>query len=459
MKTVVIIGAGFSGTILTAFLLKRCTASTRIILINRSGSMARGLAYGTSSSFHLLNVPAGNMSAYADEPDHFLNYCKLHNPETTGASFVSRQLYGEYLSFVLDNAEQHAQPNVVFERLNAEVESIHQQKESITVKLTDGSILDADHTVLALGNFAPADPLRLNSILGKAHYVRDPWLPARKHPSLANESILLMGSGLTALDIAIKLVQQGHKGPIHMVSRRGLLPLPHRKTSRHPIADATFLNKLLNSKPSTSNYMRIIRSELETLKHTDLDWRDIIAAIRPLTAKLWQSLDNAERRRFLRHVQPYWDIHRHRVAPASFELFEQLCESGQIKIIAGRLKGISLFKNKLITAINLRSTQETLSIGVDRIINCTGPNTNIKHLNEHLITQLIKSKIVKPDDHNLGILVNNDLTVVNDLKTGAATLSYIGPMLKATYWEATAVPELRMYAEQLATQLTKHLNH
>jgi uncharacterized NAD(P)/FAD-binding protein YdhS len=205
--------------------------------------------------------------------------------------------------------------------------------------------------------------------------------------------------------------------------------------------------------------MRIIRSELETLKHTDLDWRDIIAAIRPLTAKLWQSLDNVERRRFLRHVQPYWDIHRHRVAPASFELFEQICESGQIKIIAGRLKGISLFKNKLITAINLRSTQETLSISIDRIINCTGPNTNIKHLDEHLITQLIESNIVKPDDHNLGILVNNDLTVVNDLKTGAATLSYIGPMLKATYWEATAVPELRMYAEQLATQLTEHLNH
>lgn len=458
MKTVVIIGAGFSGTVLAAQLLRRAISSIRIILVNRSGLVARGLAYGTNSPLHLLNVPSGNMSAYADQPEHFLNYCKSQDPTITGSSFVSRRLYGEYLNFVLKNAELHARPDVVFEQINAEVEAINQQTDSIIVRLTDGGILNADHAVLALGNFTPADPLRLDSLLGPDYYLRDPWTPSpQKEATTAEEPILLMGTGLTALDIAIKLVQRGHRGPIHLISRRGLLPLPHRKTPNHLIANTDFLNKLLECQPSASNYMRIIRSEIDAHHDSDLDWRDIIAAIRPITAKLWRSLDLVERRRFLRHVQPYWDAHRHRVAPASFDIFEQLLSSGQISITAGRISGISLIKNKLIVNIKLRKTQDISAIKVSRIINCTGPNTNIKLVNERLIKQLINSKLVIPDEHNLGILVNNDLSVTNDYPIGAATLSYIGPMLKAAYWEATAVPELRKHAAELTALLMQRL--
>jgi uncharacterized NAD(P)/FAD-binding protein YdhS len=138
-------------------------------------------------------------------------------------------------------------------------------------------------------------------------------------------------------------------------------------------------------------------------------------------------------------------------------MFEQLCLSGQIQIVAGRIKGISLLKNKLLTHIKLRKTQSESTVEVSRIINCTGPNTNIKWMNEQLLTQLTKSKLIQTDKHGLGILVNDDLSVINDRQNGSTTLSYIGPMLKATYWEATAVPELRKYAAQLAKLLIQRL--
>jgi uncharacterized NAD(P)/FAD-binding protein YdhS len=142
----------------------------------------------------------------------------------------------------------------------------------------------------------------------------------------------------------------------------------------------------------------------------------------------------------------------------SFDFFEQSCASGQASIIAGRIKRISLLKNRLIIDIKLRKNQDTSTIEVDRIINCTGPNTNVKWMNEPLIAQLINSRLVKPDDHNLGVVVNDDLSLVNRHQNETATLSYIGPMLKATFWEATAVPELRKYAAELAALLKLRLS-
>ncbi|WP_448724882.1 FAD/NAD(P)-binding protein [Pseudomonas farris] len=459
MKTVVIIGAGFSGTVLAAQLLQQNLEATRIVLVNRSGLMARGLAYGTNSVIHLLNVPAGNMSAYADQPDHFLNYCKLFDPATTGATFVSRKRYGEYLGFVLESAERQKKSTVTLERIDAEVAEIHHNSNRIAIKLSDGRFLEADHAVLALGNFSPADPLRLGALLGNEHYLLDPWSRIDNDGVIdLDESILLMGTGLTALDTVIKLVQRGHCGPIHMISRRGLSPLPHRKASTHPPVNKAFIDTMLQCQPSISNYLKIIRKEIASLQHTETDWRDIISAVRPVTATLWRSLDAGERSRFLRHLQPYWDIHRHRVAPMSFDFFEQSCASGQTSIIAGRIKRISLLKNRLIIDIKLRKNQDTSTIEVDRIINCTGPNTNVKWMNEPLIAQLIDSRLVKPDDHNLGVVVNDDLSLVNRHQNKTATLSYIGPMLKATFWEATAVPELRKYAAELAALLKLRLS-
>ncbi|MBC3775840.1 FAD/NAD(P)-binding protein [Pseudomonas sp. SWRI99] len=457
MKTVVIVGAGFSGTVLAAHLLTHHTNDVRVILINRSGPMGRGLAYGTNSAVHLLNVPAGNMSAYVAQPDHFLNYCNSKSLNITGSSFVPRQVYGEYLSDILKQAADKSGDGMSFQQISCEVLGIRYQGNHFEISIKDGTRLYAEHAVLALGNFSPVVPHELKALLGTAYYIQDPWSSQiDQKPLEPNESVLLIGTGLTALDTATRLLQQGHSGSIYMVSRRGLLPLPHRKGNRQAALDYPIEEELFQNQPSVLNYSRILRS---IIKRTDCDWRDVIAAIRPITDKLWLRLNQCERRRFLRHLQPYWDIHRHRVAPDSFDIFKASCANRQIKTFAGRIQSFSISNNHLSVIIKPRSSESMIEIEVGRIINCTGPNTNLELANEPLIDQLLDSKLALQDEQKLGLLVNDDLTLANELSEGDASLSYIGPMLKAKYWEATAVPELRKYAAELAASIAHRLKN
>lgn len=457
MKTVVIIGAGFSGAVLAAQLLNQQLNDVHLVLINRSGLMGRGLAYGTNSAVHLLNVPAGNMSAYVEQPGHFLNYCNSKGLKVNASSFVPRQVYGEYLSDILKQAEERSGGGMSFQKMSAEVLSIRYRDNQFEITLGDGTRLNAEHAALALGNFSPAVPYELEALRNSCYYIQDPWSAQIDHkPIKPSESVLLIGTGLTALDTATRLVQQGHSGSIYMVSRRGLLPLPHRRGSVQSALDYPVQKELLQSHPSVMNYCRILRN---IIKHTECDWRDVIAAIRPITDKLWLRLNNFERSRFLRHLQPYWDIHRHRVAPDSYDMFKASCDSRQVKTFAGRIQSFSISDNQLSLLIKPRSTESVIEIEVGRIINCTGPNTNLELVNEPLINQLMESKLALQDEQKLGLLVNDDLTLANELSEGGASLSYIGPMLKAKYWEATAVPELRKYAAELAASIAHRLKN
>lgn len=457
MKTVVIIGAGFSGAVLAAQLLNQHINDVHLVLINRSGPMGRGLAYGTNSAAHLLNVPAGNMSAYAEQSDHFLNYCNSKGLNVTASSFVPRQVYGEYLSDILKQAEEKSGGGMSFQQISAEVLGIRYQDDQFEITVKDGTRLHAAHAVLALGNFSPAVPHELKALQGSCYYIQDPWAAQiNQKPLEPNESVLLIGTGLTALDTATRLLQEGHLGSIYMLSRRGLLPLPHRRGSRQAALDYPVQEDLLQSHPSVLNYSRILRG---IIKRTKCDWRDVIAAIRPITDKLWLRLNRCERSRFLRHIQPYWDIHRHRVAPDSFDVFKASCASRQVKPFAGRIQSFSISDDHLSLLIKPRSSESAIEIEVHRIINCTGPNTNLELVNEPLINQLKDSNLALQDEHKLGLLVNDDLTLENELPEGGASLSYIGPMLKAKYWEATAVPELRKYAAELAASIAHRLKY
>lgn len=457
MKTLVIIGAGFSGAVTAAQFLRHSPSDVRVVLINRSGSMARGLAYGTNSSLHLLNVPAGNMSAYVDDPEHFLRFCQTQNIAYKASSFVPRKIYGDYLASVLDEAEKQAPSNVKLERVVSEVESLRQDGTGAVLELSNGRQINADQVVLAFGNFSPLDPPGFDSSLNVLRYQPDPW-SASGMPLVDKESaVLLVGAGLTALDVSLSLLQQGHRGPIYMVSRRGLRPLPHRQQRSSNGVPLTVAEKLLGVPPTARGYMRVIRNEVNIAKQQDFDWRDVLAAMRSITPKLWGRLPGIERKRFLRHVQPYWDIHRHRVAPAAYQRFNDAVLAGQVQLIAGRIRHVNEHLRGLMIEIELRETGQFKQILVTRAVNCTGPNTNLLRVNDSLINQLRKDLLLTPDTLGLGINVSESLAVITEHGESSSWLHYIGPMLKSELWEATAVPELRQHAKTLAVRLAENM--
>lgn len=459
MNTLVIIGAGFSGTVAAIEFLRSAPPGAKLIIINRSGAVARGLAYGTSSSQHLLNVPAGNMSALVDEPDSFLQYCQSSQPDTTSSSFVSRKLYGDYLASLLDSTELKAKGTVAIKRITAEVKSLSPHENGACIELGSGEKIFSNQVILAFGHFPPRTPAVLESVLKSSCYMENPWNGPVSSSESSHSSILLIGGGLTALDVISSLRQGSNNHQIYMLSRRGLLPLPHRTTKSGSQAPSSFHNILLSAAPTARNYLRVIRAQIKTSATLGTDWRDIIAAVRPITSTLWIKLPEHERSRFLRHLQPYWDVHRHRVAPETYKFFEDALKLHKIVPIAGRVKSIEIVNGKPLVAIQSRGTQDVKKIQVDRIINCTGPNSNPYLIEEPLIQQLIRDDLITVDRLGLGLVIDDQLAVTSKDGTPSEWLSYVGPMLKANLWEATAVPELRLHASALARKISQKFNN
>lgn len=451
--TIVIIGAGFSGTATAIQLVRQSSSPLRIVLVNKSGRMARGLAYGTRSPAHLLNVPAGNMSALPDEPHNFLDFCRWANPATQPHSFVPRALYGAYLDALLNTAGSH--PGTQLECMVGEVLDIAEGKTHVTVSLDDNREIACDEVILAFGHFSPGHVLPQTEVeaLG-TRYIADPWAGDCSDTLAQAGNILLIGSGLTALDILTSLHKRGHEGQVVCLSRRGLMPLGHRREG----AQAGAVNgAALTSDMGQSlrRQVRVLRTATEAAMARGEDWRDTIAALRPHTPALWRRLTLADRRRFLRHVRPYWEVLRHRCAPEALDVAQSLLASGRLRFIAGRLRAARLdpVDGTVDATLQLRGAAGTVATRFDAVVNCTGPSSNLRRSGVPLLERLMEKGHVCADPLELGLVVDENYAVLDGNGAAQPWLRYIGPLLKARDWEAMAVPELRVHAQRLAASL------
>lgn len=459
MKTVVIIGAGFCGAVTAAQLLRNAAAPLRVVLLNRSGLMARGLAYGTRTDAHVLNVPAGRMSAFPDDEDGFLRYARGVDPEISANSFVSRRIFGDYLEWITAEAVRAAPSGSQYRPMVGDVTRIEPLASGARVHLGNGRSLDADRVVLALGNFAPADPRvapEYEGFYSHPRYVRDPWRADALWVVKPDQPVFLIGTGLTMLDTLLTLRSRGHHAPVYTLSRRGLLPQPHRELEIRPVY-TTGLPRRLLATPNVADYLRALREELELARHEDVDWRDIIGGLRGGTPALWQALSLRERRRFLRHLRTFWDTHRHRCAPALGRVLAAEREDGNLQVLAGRVVGYEEQADHVDVLWRPRGGAGVERVSAGCVINCTGPESDTRTTTEPLIASLREQGLLTPDDLGLGLLVDAEYRLLDRDGRPAPFLHYVGPFLRAQHWEATAVPELRRHVGMLAQVLQRAL--
>jgi len=455
--TIAIVGGGFSGTLTAVHLLRgEWPGGVRVVLINRSGPLARGVAYGTRSAAHVLNVPAARMSAFPHDEEHFLRFARGRDPRVAGGDFVPRSLYGDYLEWVLEEAVAAAAPGTRFTHRVARVVDARAAPEGgaeLVLEEAGGrSVLAADRVVLAAGSYSPADPPVPDAAFfaGDSRYVRDPWAPGALDGVDRERPILLVGTGLTMLDIAQELHGRGVAAPILALSRRGLLPRPHRSPAAPP--RPVELGAALLAGPWTARrYLREVRRAVAA--HPDVDWRDVLASIRPVTPALWAALPLAERARFLRHLQPYWDVHRHRAAPEIFSAVEALLREGRLRIAAGRLLRLEAGRDGVTVRFRRRGERTAEEVKVGTVVNCTGPSGNVAALGEPLFDTLLRQGVLTPCPLGLGIRTDSGYALVDREGVASDTFFHVGPLLKADHWESTAVPELRVHAARLAARL------
>jgi uncharacterized NAD(P)/FAD-binding protein YdhS len=446
--TVAIIGGGFSGAILAAQLLLRSRPKVRVVVVEKSSSVGRGLAYGTDCRSLLLNVRARNMSAFADDPHHFLRWAQSnYDPATGPGSFLPRSVYGQYVQCVLNQAAQSA-GKLRLEWIKDEAVTLARTGDGATkIQLRSGHSLRADRVVLALGNFPARDPLAFWNAQTNKRYFRNPWSAETFCAVGELNSVLLIGSGLTSVDVAIQLRVEGFRGAIHIVSRRGLLPQPHKLVDACP----PFWNE--SSPKSVRGLLRLVRQEVRQAQRQGVAWQSVFDSLRPQVARIWQSLSGPERRRFLRHVRPYWEVHRHRAAPEIAQSIAGQISSGEIQLHTGRITGYAEDESGMKVDYRERETGKYRSLRVDRIINCTGPECDYRRLENPLVSSLLAQGWASPDRLFLGLDTSVDGALIDRDGSISSSLYAVGPALKASRWESTAVPELR---EQIY-KLVQHL--
>lgn len=435
MIDVAVIGGGFSGTLLAVNLVRHDGPAATIF--ERGPLPGRGLAYATASRVHLLNVRAANMSALPDDPGHFEQWAR-QNCAADRSSFVARADYGRYLDALFEAAAAEAPHRIALER--DEVLAISRDRDGFRLKLGSGATAAARRVVLATGNLAARTPQRIDAAALGDRYAADPWradLGAGHDP---DAPVVLIGSGLTAIDVALRLVEAGQRAPIVAISRHGLLPRVHGAPEPvPPLAD-----------PPPPDVRAILRHLRQA--HREIGWRAAIDQLRPHSQLLWRKMPLAEKRRFLRHARAWWDVHRHRMAPEVAAKLEALQTQGRFRSVVGRILAADR-SGEGIELMLQRRDGAAERIGAGRLINCTGPG-DIAGSDQPLILCLLHSGLARPDPLGMGLDTDADGRVLDRGGQAAANLFAVGPLTRGSFWEMTAVPDIRRQVWSLARLLS-----
>ncbi len=429
--SVAVIGAGFSGTLVALNLLRQAPAGTRISLIERNCTFGPGLAYSTANASHLLNVPAGRMSAFEDPPRDFLDWLQHRSKVVIDeGAFVPRQLCGRLSSAPARRStmRQHVGRRAC-RLVHDSVKAVARDGGGLKLMFASGQTLTADIAVLATGNAQPEPPsLEQPGLYDSSCWRPDPWAADTFADLDRNAPVMLIGTGLTMVDAVISLLDQDHVGPIHAISRRGLLP------RRHAVAHAPRSSVPLPLLADVRELARFLRCQVARAVDAGEDWRPVIDALRPITRDLWQALSVDDRKRFLRHLRPWWDVHRHRMPGAVADRIDAARASGQLRIAAGRIIGGFACGDAVDVRYRPRGDDACITLRTSRVVNCTGPATGLGTVTDPLISSLVRDGTVRPDALRLGLDVTASGAVRG--RNGArlpACVRDVGPLTRAAF--------------------------
>lgn len=435
--SIAIIGAGYSGLSLALYLYYFSDAPLDIFICDNKNNLFLGAAYSSTNPSHLLNVEAEKMSAYDFQPDHFVAWLR-NNPDFLNClapidiakQYVPRVIYGHYLKSLATCFQKPSPAGVNVKIIPHPVIAINKENNFASLALGNGHNIAAHQVILAYGNLPPSNIFFANTV---AHTIANPWNTNAIKAVPANAPVVIIGSGLTMVDTVLSLLDQQHRGKIYAVSRRGLLPATHQTIHQPFPLHAEEIPKNLKQ------LIRYLRNKSEAFMETGGDWRAVINSLRPYTQLLWQQFTVVEKKRFLRHLLPYWDIHRHRMAPQVAARINAARTQGQLKIMKGRPISVQNYDMK---------------IQFDYIINCTGPASITQLHNTHpLLNNLMTQQLVHADPLGIGIAVAPNCAVLNSEKKPSDWLFALGPPTRGTFWECTAIPDIRRQSYSLAMLL------
>jgi uncharacterized NAD(P)/FAD-binding protein YdhS len=443
LPTIAIIGGGASAAALTVHLARQQGRPFHLHLYDPAPQPWLGVAYGTAEPWHVLNVRAKGMSLLPDEPGHFAAWLASNGHDASPEAFAPRAVYGQYLAaMAAQAADALMRRGGTFTHHRTYIRSIQPQGDGLRLVTQTGDMLDTDIAVLATGN-PPPRPLP-----GDNHpaIIQSPWFPesgsllaqADLSATQRDDHVLMVGTGLTMVDITITLMRRGYKGRITAVSRNARLPRPH-KDGLTPRPCSLSLHPAQAPRTAAGLY-DALRHEVQEARKQGHDWREVIDGLRPVTTQIWQQLPPEEQQRGARRFGSAWSIHRHRMAAPIYQQLQEWMEHGRLSLHSGAADHVEVTTGGAGLHLKDGGTLSGMAL-----INCTGPDLSAAR--QSFLSHLIQSGLAQAGGLGWGLATNAQGGIIGPVGT---RLFAIGPLRTGDLWESTAMPEIRTQAKALA---------
>lgn len=453
-ENIAIIGGGFCGTLTAIHLMKDQHLPVHIHLINSGYPIAKGVAYDPHTPSLLLNVPNGRMSAFDSIPDHYVQWLRSTVPfdqiskDELSAGFSTRAKYGDYLEELWEEAISEIPRNKQITVYNDYAEDITEDNTGWQIHLRNHPVLKAGAVVLATGNGLPRFPDGIDqSTKESKRYFGDPWKRDCVQNLEKQHDILIVGNGLTMVDTAISLQESGFNQTIYTISPNGYKLKPW-KEPKDPYTNID-IPATLNGGTTLLELVKILNRHRKIANGLDQSIYPVIDAMRPYTSGLWRSFGTVEKQQFVKYLNSFWGSVRHRLPLRNLEQIEELCAENKLITCKGYI--VSSVESRDCISITLNCSGTLKQLNVQRIINCTGPETHIKKQSNQLLIRLEERGVLSAGPCNIGISAHPENGCI--ATSASQKLFVIGSNLKGTLWESTAVPELRGQAKELARHI------
>jgi uncharacterized NAD(P)/FAD-binding protein YdhS len=457
--TIAVVGAGAGGVLAALHLLDSPGPSARLLLVERSDKTGRGVAFSTDHRSHLLNVPAASMSAFERDPGHFVRWLGAKGSLNAQDDFVPRRLFGEYLGETL-LSWAHLHQDDLLEIARDELVDVDTTDAGPTLVFSGRQPISVDVVVLATGILPARWPRDLGTWQDNERCISDPWKPDVLDQVGPADTVTLLGTGLTAVDVLLALAEKGHHGSIRAISRHGLLPRGHLSGPQDSATTGTSpleLGSLELGDRRTRLLLHRFRDAVAQEQARGGDWRPIVDLLRPKAQEIWQSLPTEEQLRFRSHVERFWNVHRHRMAPAVAEQVDQLRGSGIFRPLAGRILALEPSPTGLQLQVKLPSKQRPYRWETDWLVNCTGPGTFAFTDDQVLARNLRRRGLARPGHLDTGIDTDAGGRVIAASGRPSEWMWALGSLRQGQLLESTAVPEIRSQAHEIASDVRRYL--
>jgi uncharacterized NAD(P)/FAD-binding protein YdhS len=418
--------------LVAANVLRRAGQGDRVTVLDPSGELGRGVAYARSERSLLLNVRAGNMSAFPEDPGHFVRWLvkrELADEAQAPLMFASRTDYGAYLGDVLCEARTASQAEFALVRDSAR--GLEADRELVVVT-EQGKRLPADRVVLAMGNLRPCCPSSLRAFEKHPRFIANPWRCDALSAIEPDDTVFIVGTGLTMVDAFLLLRAHNHRGKVVARSRRGFLPKAHRASKPAMIEAENLVGD------------HALHAVSKLLRQSGEEWRSTFDALRPHTVAIWESLSWRDRDRFVRHLRPFWDVFRHRLPESAVAAIEEASAAGHLDVGSGRITSVVDIQG----GFEITFAGDSEPIRTDWVLNCTGPTMDVRAEKIPILESAVSAGLAEYDPLGLGLMADKA-----GRTEGTGRLWALGPLCRGCRWETTAIPEIRVQAATIAAEM------